>query len=228
LFRNWPNKISPEIEVVPIQLPGKEVRMGDPLHSDLAGLVEDLGDAIESLLNVPFAFFGYSLGSMISFELARRIRRKRLGNPVHFFVSARQAPQLPEPNPDIRHLPDDQFVSEVIRRYDGIPKEIVQDPDVLAIFLPILRADIGMIETYTYREEPPFDCPITVFGGEHDREATYDQLAAWQKQTCGTFETRIYPGNHFFLESCEESIIEKISLDLLNSMTLSQRLLKNE
>jgi medium-chain acyl-[acyl-carrier-protein] hydrolase len=116
------------------------------------------------------------------------------------FISGHRAPQLPDPNPPIHQLPDPAFVAE-LRRLSGTPETVLQDSELMEVFLPLLRADFAICETYKYSIEAPLDCPLSVFGGLRDDRVSRDELAAWRSQTSASFTLHMFPGNHFFLES---------------------------
>jgi len=166
------------------------------------------------MLNVPFAFFGHSMGAFISFERARQLRRENSKTPVHLFVSGARAPQLPDPDPPIHHLPDAAFF-EVLRRLSGIPDEVLQNAELMQVVLPTLRADVTMCETYVYAaDEEPLSCPISAYGGEADGKVSYEDLAGWGAQTQNAFTVHIFPGDHFFLYSARESLLRVLSAAL--------------
>jgi medium-chain acyl-[acyl-carrier-protein] hydrolase len=214
VFYAWINSLPHDIEVCPIQLPGRQGRSEVPPHTEMGPLVEALAQGIESYLDKPFAFFGHSLGAKISFELARHLRTQGAAMPVYQFFSGSNAPQITSPDPPIHELPDTELV-EKLRRFNGTPEELLQNEDLFRVFLPILRADIALHESYQYVPGEPFDCPISVFGGLQDSEVSRDKLAAWHIHTHGTFTLRMFPGDHFFLRSTRGMLLQAISHDLM-------------
>jgi medium-chain acyl-[acyl-carrier-protein] hydrolase len=214
IFRLWPQGLPEEIEVCSIQLAGHESRLREPLFTRLTPLVQALTQAISPYLNMPFAFFGHSLGALVSFELARQFHRQALPAPVHLFVSGRRAPQFPEPGPPTHQLPDAQFVSK-LRRLSGTPEGVLQDAELMQLFLPILRADFAIIETFVYSAGAKLACPISAFGGLQDSETSREDIAGWREQTSGPFELRMLPGDHFFLHSARAQVLQHIAQDLL-------------
>lgn len=213
LFRRWPQHLPAGVEVCPIQLPGRESRLSEPPFTRLALLVQVLARILRPWLDRPFAIFGYSFGSLVAFELARQLRWQDGRTPAHLFLAAYPAPHLPRPHPPLHHLPDPAFLDGV-RRLGGLPAAILQDPELMGLFLPALRADFEVHETYTYRAEPPFDCPITVFGGLQDHHIDQGQLAAWRVHTRGTFQLSMLPGRHFFIEEQWPAIVRDVGTAL--------------
>jgi medium-chain acyl-[acyl-carrier-protein] hydrolase len=134
--------------------------------------------------------------------------------PAHLFVGAHRAPQLPNPHPEMRHLSDAEFVEETRRRYDGIPQAVLDNPELLELMLPCLRADFHAYETYAHVEGEPLTCPLSVFGGEQDTYVTAPELAGWREQTSGTFRLRMTSGNHFFLQTHRPTLLAGIREDL--------------
>jgi medium-chain acyl-[acyl-carrier-protein] hydrolase len=129
-------------------------------------------------------------------------------------VSGKSAPQLPDPDPPMRHFPDARFIAEVRERYDGIPEEILREEEMMQLLLPALRADITMNETYRYAAGPSIECPISAFGGHQDRSATTNELAAWSDQTTGPFRLRMFPGDHFFINGARKDLLRAVAEDL--------------
>jgi medium-chain acyl-[acyl-carrier-protein] hydrolase len=199
IYRSWKTGLPADIEVCPVQLPGRGARSTELPFTRLSPLVEALAPALAPLLDKPFAFFGHSLGALVSFELARRIRRDYGVNPERLFVSASRAPQIPHRHSPIHTLPRDEFLAEV-RRLNGTPAELLAHQEFMEIMLPLLRADFAIHETYEYSTEPPLDCPISAFGGLQDRRVSNNDLYEWHAQTKASFSLQMLPGDHFFLK----------------------------
>jgi medium-chain acyl-[acyl-carrier-protein] hydrolase len=180
-------------------------------------LLQALALAIRPCLDKPFAFFGHSLGAKISFELARHLRAQGAPMPVHLFFSGSIPPQIPNSDSPIHTLPDAEFV-ETLRRFNGTPEALLQNDELLQFFLPLLRADIALHETYRYIPGEPFDCPVSVFGGLEDDDVSRDHLEAWRAHTRGKFTLRMLLGDHFFLRSARKPLLEAVSHDLRQAL----------
>ncbi len=211
-FCQWSYDL-PQVEVCPIQLPGRENRLREAPFSHIEPLLEALVSAMRPYLDRPYAFFGHSMGATIGFELARLLRMQNDPGPFHLFVSGNRAPQIPAPNPPIHHLPDEEFI-EGLRRFNGTPEQVFRDDELLQLFLPILRADLTLYETYVYTADEPLDCPISAFGGSEDKIVSRDDLAAWRHQTHGAFTLRMFIGDHFFLRSAQTHLLRAMSQDV--------------
>ena len=217
-FYAWSKGMPPEIQVCPVQLPGRENRLTVPPFTRLFPLVKDLAQALLPYMDVPFAFFGHSMGALVGFELARELRRRHEFGLAHLFVSACRAPQIPDPAQPLHQLPESSFVEEICRRYNGIPAVVLQSEELMKLFLPVLKADMEIIETYVHLDEEPLDCPISAFGGLLDREASRDDLAAWRALTRSTFNLRMLQGDHFFLQGNRVVILQAVCGDLMRHL----------
>ena len=155
-----------------------------------------------------------SMGAVIAFELARNLRRLSNVEPRALFVSGRQAPQVPDPDPVTYDLPDEEFKAE-LRRLEGTPKEILEHAELMELLLPMLRADFKLIQTYKYVDGPVLDCPITAYSGLQDYDIRREDLSPWGEQTSSRFMMHILPGDHFFLRSSQNVLLRLLSRSLL-------------
>jgi medium-chain acyl-[acyl-carrier-protein] hydrolase len=212
-FRGWADALPAEVEVCPVQLPGRENRVAEPGFDRLAPLVQTLADVFESFRSAPFALFGHSNGALIGFELARELRARGRPGPVHLFASGRRAPDLPSDRPITHHLPDDEFLAE-LQTLGGLPQQLLEHRELLELLLPTLRADVAIHETYEFREQAPLDCPITAYGGLSDPRVSREQLQAWRRHTSGPFLARLFPGGHFYLQDDRPAFLRTLYTDL--------------
>ena len=214
VFRSWMPQLAPGIEVYPIQLPGREGRWLEPRFTRSSDLIEVLVEALSPLLYPPYAFFGHSMGAFVVFELARELRRRGRAQPEILIISGARAPHVEDPDPPMHQLPPDLLLEE-LRRLDGIPAQLLEEPDLVSLMLPVLRDDVTVCETHEYLDEPPLDCSISVYGGEVDRKISPKHLGAWEIHTTRNFRHRIFPGNHFFyLNSSHTAVREALCEDL--------------
>ncbi len=206
IFRPWQTLFPEEIEVFPVHLPGRGMRITEPLYIKIDELIPELAKAMLPYLTKPFLFFGHSMGALVSFELARYLQAHYQLQPTHLVVSAFRAPQLPAPRPPIYHLPEQAFLDEVIK-LNGMPQEILQNKEYLELFLPILRADFQLCETYQYRPSLRLQCPITVLGGKEDERVPLEVLQPWSKQTSSVCRVELIDGDHFYLHKEEQTLL---------------------
>jgi medium-chain acyl-[acyl-carrier-protein] hydrolase len=209
-YRTWPAHLPPDVEVCAIRLPGRETRLREPLFTRLEPLVEALAVVLRPFLDKPFVFFGHSLGALISFELARQLRRQDHPGPSHLFVSSYRAPQLPLLHPPVHQAPEAEFIAR-LRGFNGTPEIILQDAELRELVLPILRADFAIWETYEFANETPLNCPISAFVGEQDKEVSPQDMAAWRVHTHNTFRMHVFPGDHFFWQSTPRPLLQTVA-----------------
>ena len=213
IYRQWANKLPTWTEVCAIQLPGRENRMHVPAHTNIQATIEEIAACIQPLLDKPFYFFGHSMGSLISFELARFLRRSNLPQPQRLFVSAGRAPQIPRHSENIHELPNREFLAG-IKKLGGTPDEILQHEELMELLLPMLRADFTLYATYRYTPEPPFSYPINAYCGTHDKEVGIEDMTGWREQTSSTFKLEMIPGGHFFIHSQQDVLLQYIAQEL--------------
>lgn len=219
VFNPWLSGLPASIEVCPVQYPGRGHRLAEPPLTAIQPLAEGLLPAVRPLLDRPFAFFGHSMGALVGFELARLLHAEGQ-SPAQIFVSAHRAPQLPDPDPPLHQLPQPELI-EQLRELNGTPPEVLDHAELLELMLPILRADFAACETYQHAPGPPLRCPLTAFGGLRDTHITRDMLDAWRAQTGGPFAVRMFPGDHFFLNSDRQLLLTAIARDLSQRVSLS-------
>lgn len=216
IFRSWSDGLSADVEVCPVQFPGRGTRLMEAPFTHLSPLVQALAQALVPLLDKPFAFFGHSLGALVGFELARHLRRQSGVLPICLFVSADRAPQIPSRHRPIHALPEPEFVDELLQ-LNGIPQEIAKESELMQIMIPPLRADLSVYQTYLYSKEAPLDCKISCFGGLQDPRVNREELEGWRDQTSVSLSLRMFPGDHFFLRTTQSLLLQALSQDLMDS-----------
>jgi surfactin synthase thioesterase subunit len=130
--------------------------------------------------------------------------------PAHLFVSARRAPDEPDSEPPIHHLPDEEFLDELQRRYGAVPEAVRQEPELLALLLPTLRADIRAIERYVPSTARKVRCPVQVYGGSDDRHPVPGQLPGWKRVAERPVRVRLFAGDHFYLTPQRDALTADI------------------
>jgi medium-chain acyl-[acyl-carrier-protein] hydrolase len=218
VFRNWQRHFLPEISLTLAHLPGRGQRLNEPAFKNIKPLVDALATAIAADLPQVFAFWGHSMGALISFELARELRRRGHRGPLALFVSGRSAPHVADPDPPSFNLPDDEFIAE-LRRLKGTPEEVLASAELKEFFLPVIRADFELVDTYAYHEEFPLTCPIYAYGGLQDITVPAISLKEWQKQTLGPCKFRMFRGEHFFIQTSSADVISVLRRDALELLS---------
>jgi medium-chain acyl-[acyl-carrier-protein] hydrolase len=205
-FQGWAERLPRGVAVVP---------MGPPRNkpNNMAELVAALGDTIQPYLEEPFAFFGHSMGAVVAFELARLLRRRNQPVPRMLVASGARAPQfrrghVPPPEPG-----EAEFV-DALRRLEGTPREVLDNPNLMQLILPALREDAAIYRNYIYTEEPPLDCPIRAYGGTEDPNVHLAHLEGWAVETTAPFAVHIFPGGHFYLQTYRQEFLAALARDL--------------
>lgn len=215
MYRTWAEYLPPTIAVCPIQLPGRETRLEEPLFTQLSALARELAQALLPYLDLPFACFGHSMGALTSFEVVRQLRRLKAPKPVHLFVSSHRAPQIPLPSQPTHQFSDEIFIETLHHRFGSFPEETRQNTMLMRYALPMLRADLQMCETYTFVPEAPLDCPISAFGGLQDCTVTPHELRTWGEQTSQGCRLQMFPGSHFYFSEDPAPLLHAIAQELL-------------
>ena len=207
-YRDWPAHLTDDVEVVSVQLPGRENRFDEPSIGSMEQLIDPLLDGLASYLFPSFALFGHSMGALISFELARRLGAAGQ-QPVHLFASGCRAPHLPSRSPNWHTLPDREFLA-AIEDLGGIPPELLAERQFLDAMLPMLRSDCTLAETYVFHPHAPLTCPVSAFGGLRDKEVFPEDVRAWSRHTRGPFRIHLLPGDHFFINSARVDLLRLV------------------
>jgi medium-chain acyl-[acyl-carrier-protein] hydrolase len=212
-YRLWQNDLGPEIQVLPVQLPGREGRMGEPLVRRLDVLVDALLAGLRPVIDGPFALFGHSMGALVSFELTRALRRYSLPMPQALFLSGHRAVHIPLGRKPLHSLDEPSF-RQALTKYNGTPQAVLDHPEMMELFGPILRADFELCETYQHEPEPPLPVPLFAFGGSEDPMVEAAYIHAWHEHTRGPFRAHLFPGDHFYLVSQRAPLLREISAEL--------------
>lgn len=212
-FNAWQNLLNPAIEICPIQLPGRGMRFNEPGINSLSQVVEQLAQVIEPTDNIPFVFFGHSMGGLIAFELARYCKRHRLASPDHLFVSGCDAPRHRKPSRRLHEL-DDAALINALRDYNGTPREILDNRELMDLIIPAIRADFAMVETYRYDPGQPLDLPITVLAGKTDLHISPLQTEGWRQETTRRCAIKWFDGDHFFINSQRKAVLDCLNAAL--------------
>jgi medium-chain acyl-[acyl-carrier-protein] hydrolase len=194
----WSAWLPAHVEVVGVQLPGRGARRHEPALVDPASLVSALGPVLAlATQGLPFAFFGHSMGAWLAFEMVQWLAREGSPGPTRLFVSGRGAPHLPLRLAPIDELPDAQMVA-AMRRYGGIDDSMLDHPELLQLFLPLIRADLLVHRSHRYRPGAALACPITAIVASDDPLCTVQDVAAWREHTRERFDLQVCSGGHFF------------------------------
>ncbi|MEQ9332862.1 alpha/beta fold hydrolase [Thalassobaculum sp.] len=218
-YFHWPAALD-GVDVLAVQPPGREGRLAEPPIADMPALLDCLVAEVEPHLDRRTLFFGHSMGALVAFELARELRRRGLPAPERLYVSGRRAPTVPTAEAPLHALPDPELVAELNRRFGGLPAAILAEPELMALFLPVIRADLTVLERHAFSRDPVLDLPITALGGEDDARAPESGLAAWRELTSADFAVRRFPGGHFYLHDRREAFLRDLAAMLAADLAI--------
>ncbi|GAA4669940.1 alpha/beta fold hydrolase [Streptomyces chumphonensis] len=210
MYADWERHLPAFVQVVPVEPPGRGSRVSEPPHTRLEPLVDELLPRVLAAGDAPYALFGYSLGALVAFELARVLERRHRRPPVHLFVGAFRAPHLPRTAVPDHDLPEPQF-RERLRAFNGTPEDVLADESLMELLVPILRADLAVADTYRHRPDRPLTCPITAFAGSDDAEVPVGSVARWRRHTHAGFTLKVLEGDHFFLHRQERALLAELA-----------------
>jgi medium-chain acyl-[acyl-carrier-protein] hydrolase len=221
-YRTWSSRLPSDIEVVPVQPPGRENRLAEDPLSRMDEMVAALIDALlPCIRELPFAFFGHSLGSIVALEVCRALAGGYGLQPQHVIVSARAAPHLP-----LRRPPVAGQTREGIKRWlgqlNGTPRAVLESREMMDLILPVLRADLTLDETYQPEMEPRIACPLTALGAVDDSEALPSEVEAWSVYTTNRFTVKLFDGDHFFIfDQAQPAGLAAVAKALVHSDAIS-------
>jgi medium-chain acyl-[acyl-carrier-protein] hydrolase len=208
-FGRWMPELPDTIETWVAQYPGRGFRYNEPPAKDFGVMLDELYEATLPLSDKPYAFFGHSMGALFAFELTRKLR------PQILFVSGCGAPHVPDPNPPIHNLPDDEFIKSM-QKLNGIPDEVMNNAELMQLILPSLRADFEVLENYRYTPNTPLPSPIVAFGGLDDSHVSREHLEGWVMHT-NDFKSQYFSGDHFFINAEGKAVIDSIVSEIENA-----------
>lgn len=209
-YVRWSTRL-PESEVYGVQPPGRGSRLGEAPLTNMPDLVGSILGTVD--FRPPFLLYGHSLGALVAYEVAHALREAGAAQPFCLVTSACRPPHLAskaskgEPG---RRLTDDELIDVVDGRYASIPSQLRDSARFRRMFLPCLRADFAVAESYAHTERPPLDCPVVVMGGEQD-QVPREQLEAWRQHTTGAFDLHMLPGGHFFTRDRTDDVVQVLA-----------------
>lgn len=212
-FMPWQADLGPNIDVCAIQLPGRGMRMLEPAWTSLPAVVDAVVDAIVQDNPGKFAFFGHSLGTVIAFEVTRSLAQRGIALPFHLFMSGAAAPPCHNKHREMHKLPDAEFI-EKLGNYNGTPPEILEHKELMALLLPMIRADFQLVETYEYQAQARLTMPITSIQGRDDPYVTVEASDAWAQETTEAFAAHWFDGDHFYLIPQRAAVLDVLRGDL--------------
>lgn len=213
IYRDWAASAGAHINLVSIELPGRGRRFNEAFSPTLDDAVNDILTQIQPHLDgSPIALFGHSMGGILAFELAYKLVALLNTHPCHLFFAGCEPPHLRVDDDPIHSLPDKQFL-EAVNDLGGTPNSFFDQPELMDLFLPILRNDFKVIENYRYKAKPMrLSCDISLLYGEE--EGLHDIIDKWRDMTDGSCHFQSFPGDHFFINEKHAEIMDVINQTL--------------
>lgn len=209
VFRRWPEELPDVVDPVAVQLPGRENRFDEPPFDRMTPLVDTLLAVLRPHLDLPFAFFGCSMGARVAFGLSHALLAAGGPLPEALFVAASPGPSLPIRVPGWDE--SDELLVAYLRDLGGTPEDVLADQDLLAVLLPTVRADLTVVATWPYTDPDPLPIPIHALAGVGDHYATPDRMRAWRRETTAGFTHHVLPGDHFFIHGEASRVVDIVA-----------------
>ncbi|QNP66629.1 thioesterase II family protein [Streptomyces genisteinicus] len=222
MYRTWDEALADTADVLPVCLPGRAHRWGEPLRHDLHRIADDVAEAAAPLQrDLPLALFGYSLGALLAFEVARRLTRR--GRPPLLLVVAACAPPRSREALSPKHtLPDEEFIA-VLRQMGATPQAILDDEEMLSLLLPMLRSDFALADRYRRTPGPALSVPVVALAGRDDPEAGPEVMSGWARETHQPLRRLDLDGGHLFIEERRPEVVALVRSALRSAVAHQER-----
>lgn len=204
-YSRWRRSLPAWLHVRPLELPGRGMRMDEPLQCDIQRLASQLADEISLELDRPYALFGHSLGGLLAFELVHALRARGVSEPLALFASATAGPARRDVSEYTVAKTDAQLIAR-LRELKGTDEAVLGNGELMQLMLPIMRADFLLCGSFVHGQRPALALPIHVFGGKQD-SVRAEQLLDWQADTSSVFSLDMFEGHHFFLVEQEQPLL---------------------
>ncbi len=219
IYRTWGSSLPEDIELIAVELPGRGRRFGESAFHSMSDLIPAMSEGLQSLLDKPFFLFGHSMGALIAYEWTFFLEQKNQKLPEAIFLSAFGAPHLPaRPRKVLHRLSDEDFLEE-LRRLKGTPPEVLQHQELMQLLLPMIRADLEIVENYQYASLPRrVSSPLYALGASQDEEVELPRLEAWKDLTSSEFKMKLFEGDHFYIQNSRLQVLEYLTQEISKRM----------
>ncbi len=228
-YTKWQNMLAPNVQVCPVFLPGRERRIREPLRNDMMALIDELTDVIAPYTGQPYAFFGHSMGALISYLLAAALIRKGFAAPQQLFLSARGCISAEAMRSKVSAIGFEAYLDSILGM-SSLTEQVLNNQALSKLFLPIFRADVQLCADWRDDGIEKLPISMTIFYGDDDNSINMDSLHAWQNKTSKGFDMKMLPGQHLFVLEQAQAITQVINYQLIASVAdltgSNQRLLK--
>ncbi|MFE0019904.1 thioesterase II family protein [Amycolatopsis sp. NPDC059021] len=212
-FRGWESHLPPTMELIAACYPGREHRSGTAVPADLGTLCDQLAAELRPWQDIPLVLFGHSMGALVGYEVARRLERSWAGGPAHLFVAGQPAPSAHRRGDVRSEGPEDRLLAE-LRGLGGIDEPVLEQRELRARALAVIRADLRLVEAYRPGPAPPLGCPVTAVRGSTDPEVTAEELGYWARHTRARFREHVVAGGHFAPVRAPRTLLGLLLTDL--------------
>ncbi|WP_408895222.1 thioesterase II family protein [Paenibacillus taichungensis] len=219
IFNEWKRNMMSEVNVIPVELSGRGKRMDDPLYNDFNEAIEDIYKCIkEDVFNQPYAIAGHSMGGLLAYELANKLVSEDQRSPEFLVLSGKNPPHI-RVNTKIHQLSEEDMITELLK-LGGIKPEFIQYQELMSLFLPIIRSDFKLVETYEYLSTEPLKVDIHIMYGSADHMTTGEQLYQWDNYSHKKCFYKEFKGDHFFIETSSRDVVDYVNgvcMDYINN-----------
>ncbi|MBK3493953.1 thioesterase [Viridibacillus sp. YIM B01967] len=211
VYSKWKKLLNSLIELKEVELPGRGYRIEESLLDNMNEMVENIFREIKDEIKPPYVLFGHSMGALIAYELFKKIKKEGYPAPVHMFISGKKGPQVELENSKCYNLPEHEFIEHILK-YNVANEEIFRNRELASLFIPILKADFKIVETYKFNNtDYQLTCDISVFGGSEDSTVEWEDLLRWQEITRNKCSFYPFKGGHFFINEHKEEVVNQIN-----------------
>ncbi len=222
LFRRWATLFSDGIELHAIQLPGREDRLAQSPSRRLTDAATAVAGELAPMIDKPMVLFGHSMGAILAYETARLLEQMKSRPLAGLIISGQGAPSLQSSTQRCRYDSGDDALLADLHRLNGTPAELLADRALMAAYLPTLRADYEVLDTYQWARGARISCPVIAYSGLQDSEVTAATVAGWEQMTTASYVERWFEGEHFYLFDNQHSVLPTLVQDVMRLTGLNQ------
>lgn len=220
IYYTWNNFFSTNVEICPVQLPGREERLNESPIKDFETLIAVLLPMVAKTIDRPYAIYGHSLGACLGYELARRLLVQYHLPPVCYFGGAHRSPCVPYYYSSVKFMSDEEML-KMVSRFNGLPPAFFESQEIIDLMVPLLRSDLLLCESYQHQPGSSLDSDMVIFWGKFDSNISHEKLSAWPKHSNRNVQMIALDGDHFFIKTHKLDVLEKIRTTLEEKLNTS-------
>ncbi|MHB8063776.1 MAG: thioesterase II family protein [Ruminiclostridium sp.] len=218
IYSQWKKYLHESIELCPVELSGRGKRIGSPFYKSIYEAADDIYNNMKEVLssNSSYALYGHSMGSLLVYELLYKLKSSGLCGPRHVFFSGSNPPHINKNKKTLHLLPEKEFIDEVLK-LGGTPTDTFKNEEIAQVFVPILRADFKILETYNYfPKESKISCKVTALTGTDDATVLLHDVYSWKEYVESEFNVVEITGGHFFILDNAQKVVSIINNTLVS------------